>query len=168
MVVGIGLLLATAYLMWLRYNPQRLAFKKVAAPVTQSHDDNPPEYLEIPSLHISLPIYSAAIHNNVWETTTEGISYWSQSPVPGQKGNSILYGHNWTSLLGNLIYSKPGQKIIIEYRDRTKKTFIIDKTAVVPPSQIHILDPSSDARITIYTCTGFLDSKRFVAVAVAH
>lgn len=165
---GIFLLLCTAYLMWLRYSPQRLAFKKVVTTVTQKQDTNPPEYIEIPALHINLPIYPSTIHNNVWETTTEGVSYWTRSPAPGEKGNSILYGHNWTSLLGNLIYSQPGQEIIIEYKDRTKRRFIIDKTAIVPPSQIHILEPSSDTRITIYTCAGFLDSKRFVAVALVR
>lgn len=168
MILGVFLLLCTGYFMWLRYSPQKLAFKTIVTTPSSITDMNPPEYIEIPDLHISLPIYPSTIHNNAWETTTEGVSYWSKSPAPGQKGNSILYGHNWTSLLGNLIYSRPGQEIIIEYKDRTKRRFIIDKTAIVPPTQIHILEPSTDTRITIYTCTGFLDSKRFVAVALAR
>ena len=42
---------------------------------------------------------------------------------------------------------------------------MIEYTQVVTPDQTHILAPSDDRRVTLYTCTGFLDRKRFVVTA---
>jgi sortase (surface protein transpeptidase) len=49
--------------------------------------------------------------------------------------------------------------------DGVKKEFKVEYTATVDPSQTYIIDNTKDTRITLYTCTGFLDSKRFVVVA---
>ena len=93
------------------------------------------------------------------------MSYLATSPLPGHKGNSILYGHNWKSLLLDLPKVKPGQSVFITNHNGTKQRFIVEYTAVVDPSQTYIIDATNDTRITLYTCTGFLDSKRFVVVA---
>src|SRR5205809_236976 len=125
-----------------------------------------PAAIKFSELAIKLPLIPSKITNGVWETTKDGVSYLTSSPVPGEKGNSILYGHNFPDLLGKLPASKPGQEIEITYTDKTKKTFVIEYTSVVSPKQIDILNPTTDNRITIYTCTGFLDSERFVVVAL--
>ena len=62
---------------------------------------------------IDLPIYPASINGTSWETTTKGVSYLKNTPTPGEIGNSVMYGHNWTNLLGPLVRAKPGQKIEI-------------------------------------------------------
>lgn len=49
--------------------------------------------------------------------------------------------------------------------DGTTRTFTIDQTAVISPTQASVVNPTLDTRLTIYTCTGFLDTKRFVVVA---
>jgi len=87
------------------------------------------------------------------------------SPIPGRIGNSIFYGHNWTSLLGNLVNAKPGQEISIAFGSGEIERFKISYVQVVKPSQTDILNQTNDRRITLYTCTGFLDSKRLVVVA---
>ena len=125
-----------------------------------------PQEIVIRDLNIYLPIYPAEIKNNSWESTTEGVSYLSSSPLPGNTGNSIIYGHNWESLLGRLTKIKPGQEIQILYADKTAKTFVVEYTQVTTSDQTHILSQTKDKRLTIYTCTGFLDFKRFVAVAL--
>lgn len=169
MTLGVVCLVLNMYLYWQRTNPQRLSFSGQKTPkiAAYSHAKNPAEYLIIKDLRIDLPIYPAVVRNQEWETTTLGVSHLSNSPIPGEPGNSVIYGHNWQNLLGQFVNIKPGQEITIEYKDRSRKTFIVDKTAVVEPDQVSILAPSEDTRITLYTCTGFLDSKRFVAVAIA-
>jgi LPXTG-site transpeptidase (sortase) family protein len=125
-----------------------------------------PKHITIKSLSIDLPIYTAAIKNNVWEVSTLGANYLVSSPLPGTTGNSIIYAHNWLKLFGNLVEAKPGETIIIEYADKTKKTFIVDYTTTVPSTEATILNQTQDKQITLYTCTGFMDSQRFVVVAV--
>lgn len=158
----------TAYSIYERTNPQRISFayeaEKGDKPI-QKHR-NYPIQVQIVDLEISLPIIPAEIENGKWDATTQGVSYLTSSPLPGEKGNSILYGHNWANLLGKLPEVKPGQIIEITYVDGSKKQFEIAYTVTVTPDQTHILAPSEDKRITLYTCTGFLDTKRFVAVGI--
>lgn len=148
-----------------RHNPKRIEFENFS-----THSSSPktlaPIEIVIPSLDIHLPIYPSKITNNKWEATEKGISYLSDSPIPGDLGNSILYGHNWENLLGNLPNIKPGEKIYVLLSNKYKKTFVVQYVSIVSPDQSEILNKSSDARITLYTCTGFLDTKRFVVTAI--
>jgi len=121
--------------------------------------------ISIPSLNIDLPIIPATITAKVWGTTSSGVSYLSTSPVPGEVGNSIMYGHNWPSLLGRLTNIKTGQEIKVKMADGRVRRFVVQYTATVSPDQSEVLQPTADRRLTIYTCTGFWDDKRFVAVA---
>lgn len=151
-----------------RYSPKRLNFNKVSAKnITGNFNKISVSPLEfsIPSQDIDLPIISSRIKNNNWETTTKGVSYLITSPPPGEIGNSIIYGHNWTNLLGRLTEVRPGEKVFVRYSDGTIKLFTVRYVAEVGPDQTNILDVSTDRRITVYTCSGFLDSKRFVVVA---
>jgi len=155
-------------MFWQRRNPDRLRFDidNIKIERAEENIDKKPVLLRIKDLGIELPIYEAEIKdNNKWPTTTEGISYLVSSPIPGEIGNSILYGHNWANLLGNLTKAKPGQIVEIIFSDWSRKIFTIANTQVVSPSQTEILKNSDDTKLTLYTCTGFLDSKRFVVTA---
>jgi LPXTG-site transpeptidase (sortase) family protein len=163
---GILCLLYASFLLFQHYNPNRLSFsyEKAQKPALTAKN-NPPVALVVPGLHINLPIVPTSLKGNEWETTDKGVSYLVNSPVPGEKGNSIMYGHNWTSLLGNLVHIKSGQELTVLFTDGSTKKFTVQYIGVVSPSQSSILKNTSDQRLTIYTCTGFLDTKRFVVVA---
>jgi len=164
-LLGILLLLFGAYLVFERYNPKRLEFEKIEQSASFASLLYP-QKITIPALSIELGVYPAKITNNSWEATTRGVSYLTSSPVPGEFGNSILYGHNFPNLLGKLPKIKPGDEIVVTLDSGKEKTFVVKYTQVVIPSQTDILKSTGDTRITLYTCTGFLDSKRFVAVAL--
>lgn len=165
-IAGVGLISFGGYLVYLRFSPQKLSFagSTIQAQETKKSGSKPAR-LVIEKEGIDLSIVPSEIKNGNWEVTTKGVSYWKDSPIPGEDGNSVFYGHNWTSLLGKLVYVKPGDKIRVVYEDGTAKDFRVSITQVVNPDQVGILAPSRDRRITIYTCTGFMDSKRFVAIA---
>jgi sortase A len=131
----------------------------------KTSDVNVPVSISIPSLKISLPVYPATIEKGKWQDTKNGVSYLTSSSIPGSTGNSILYGHNWPSLLGNLTKIKPGDKIFVTLNEKGMQVYTVKYITVVTPDQTHILDTTSDSRLTLYTCTGFLDSKRFVVTA---
>lgn len=166
---GFGLiaLLFSAFLFWERYNPERLSFavNDYLSQTTGAKATSAPTEIIIPAIKLDLPIIPAKMEKNKWEATTKGISYLSSSPVPGESGNSILYGHNWPNLLGNIVKLKPGQSIQIKYADGRVKDFIIASTVSVSPNDTGILAPSEKPQITLYTCSGFWDRKRFVIVA---
>lgn len=162
--LGLIFLLIAASLWYERVTPRRLTFA-YASPSHSISRAEAPIGVSIPSLGISLPIFPATVSNNSWPTTDKGVSYLLSSPLPGEKGNSILYAHNWPNLFGRLHQVKIGDKIIIIEKKNTVLSFTVKYTAVVDPKNASILAPSKDKRVTLYTCTGFLDSKRFVVVA---
>lgn len=156
-----------AYYLWLRTDPNRLAFTNYDyANFIPFQTNNPPRKVIIKDLGINLNIIPAEIKDGKWDTTQDGASYLITSPIPGDDGNSILYAHNWASLFGPLLDAKPGEEVEIDYKDGTSKKFVIEYTSVVNPDQSSILAASMDKRITLYTCTGWFDAKRFVVVAI--
>lgn len=166
--LGISLILFGSFLVYQRNNPGRIAFANTEIESqSQSVVENKiPERIKIDSINVDLPIVPSAIVNSKWEVTDKGVSYLNSSVVPGSLGNSVLYGHNWTNLLGNLINIKVGETIGIFYQDGTEKEFLVTSIQEVEPDNISILNNTNDFRLTIYTCSGFLDSKRFVVVAI--
>lgn len=164
---GIGMVLLSLALTYYHFNPNRLSFrdtqyekKKELAVHLKT-----PKAITIQDINVQLPIIPASIKDGIWETTDKGVSYLVQSPVPGSYGNSILYGHNWTKLLGKLVYIKPGQSFEIEFSDGSIEKFTIQTTAYVLPTDIAVLRQSKDSLVTLYTCAGPFDSKRFVVTA---
>lgn len=165
--LGLLCLIIFIYLIWQRTNPQRLAFNDYTpgdSSLTRQESAQPKKLI-IEDLKIDLPIFPASLTSGVWQVSDKGVSFLATSPVPGEKGNSILYGHNWTNRLGNLTKIKPNQIIKIVYHDGSSKAFRVISTQVVSWKETSILNQTHQAQLTIYTCTGFLDSKRFVAVA---
>lgn len=159
--------LLTAFLVWQRQVERRLAFEidQLTAPGEAGAGNTWPVALVIKELNIELPVFPTVLEDGRWETTSEGVSYLVGSAIPGEIGNSILYGHNWPNLLGRLLQADQGQEIVIVSSAGEVKRFVIIETAVVTPNQTHVLGQTKDIRLTVYTCTGFLDRKRFVVMA---
>lgn len=154
-------------LVYQRYRPNSLAFQgAVFTRELSATYDAYPESLSIPNAEVHLPIFPSVVSGNSWQTTERGVSYLKSTPIPGHKGNAVLYGHNWPNLLGPLHSVKVGDTIIVNYPEEKKLHFKVAYITVVTPEQVKILDNSDDVRLTIYTCTGFLDSKRLVITAV--
>lgn len=154
------------YSLYLQQAPSLLAFNNYTYIENYAEKGQAPDRIAMPQLGINLPVLQASIVNNVWPTSTYAAEYLTSSPYPGSVGNSIIYAHDWRSLFGPLVTIKVGDKVIVYYPNKTSKTFLVAYTSIVTPNESTILAPSKDKRITLYTCTGFLDSHRFVAVAV--
>lgn len=167
LVIGLISILTFGYLLYQRYNPQNLAFNitEVSATSENRSSNTQPVGVRITSINLVLPITPAEIKENKWQASSNSISHLKTSPIPGEKGNSILYGHNWPNLLGSLKNVNPGEKITIIYSDNSSEDFEIEYKTKVSPSEISILNNSEDSRITLYTCAGFLDTERLVVVA---
>ena len=166
-VCSVLLLGHSLYLGLQRLIPNKLDFEISEIKAERNGSINQqPVLLSIPSLGIELPVIPAKLAENRWESTSKGVSYLVDSPVPGEVGNSILYGHNWPNILGKLRQIEPGSEIFINLSDGKRIKFVVEYTQDVYPSQSGVLDQTQDKRITLYTCIGFLDSKRFVVTAI--
>lgn len=166
-IIGILLFLFSIFLVVQKNNPNNLAIniEEVAIHSNNSPNDYP-GLIIIPSLGILLPILPAQKNGFNWQTTDRGVSYLTSTPLPGEKGNSVLYGHNWASLLGSLVKIKADDQIIIKLNNGQQKIFKVDSIKEVYPDQPKILEQTIDSRITVYTCSGLFDQKRFIVSAV--
>lgn len=158
--LGIFLLLFSGYLVWERLAPPAVAVGP-ASPLSPL-----PTVLEIPALALHLPIFPSRPLGNQWETVKDGVSYSLDSPLPGERGNSVMYGHNWPNLLGSLKSVKPGDEIIIHFGSEKSLRYLIHYVTVVAPTQTQLNTSAPDSRLTLYTCTGFLDTQRLVVTAL--
>ncbi|MBI1863263.1 sortase [Candidatus Microgenomates bacterium] len=165
LATGAMLLLYSSALVVQHYNPARLHFWGMNSVAIQAEFNIRPERIVIKRIGIDVPVVSVPSFENRWEISPEGASYLETSPLPGTQGNSIIYGHNWSSIFQHLTNVKPGDFIEVYMSDKTRRVFGVTATQTVDPSATEVLKPASDRHLTLYTCTGFLDTKRFVVSA---
>ena len=123
-----------------------------------------PAKIYIPKLQRTLEVSDGFIKDNRWTISKTGISYLTTSGKLGEQGNVILYGHNTQDVLGGLWKVQAGD--IVEVTDSGGNTykFEVFERKEVKPNAVEILESADDSRLTIYTCSGFLDTARFVVV----
>ncbi len=120
-----------------------------------------PVQITINTVGISLAIEKRVLESRRWPVSDSGGEV-------GQTGNAIIYAHNWPALFGDLKKIRVGDEVGVELSNGQTVTFMAQSITVVTSDQTHILDETSDRRLTLYTCTGFLDRKRLVVVAIAR
>src|SRR3989344_5207911 len=133
----------------------------------QQENKNKPSKIYIPTLNKTLEITEGIVQNDRWTISESGVSYLTSSALPGQPGNSIIYGHNKKDILGDLEKVQINDAIHIIMENGNLFSYKVSETKEVKPSQVDILTQTSDERIAIYTCSGFLDQARFVVIAKA-
>jgi sortase A len=141
-----------------------LSFKKDIPKAVTEIKKEQPAWIDIPSLNINLPVGQTEINNGSWGFYEKGASHLKASANPGENGNIIIYAHNTSDRFGNILSIKPGEIIELSTASKTYDYKVIS-IKVVNPDQIELLLPTQHEVLTIYTCTGFADSKRFVIQA---
>lgn len=147
------------------YQPNPLSFSENPASGEQISEEQLPSKIIIPSLKIDLPVLPAKAAEAQWEIFETSASYLLGSGIPGKKGNVVIYAHNKRHLFGPVLGIKKGAEIKIENKNGESFAYYVLETKTVSPQQIEVLLPTLDSTLTLYTCTGFADSKRFVIVA---
>lgn len=163
-MISIILFVLAGWQIWYRINPAPLTFSSLPAAVSGTSEVSPVK-IEFPHLGITLPVIVQAPENGRIPTTPSGVTFLSTTAVPGETGNSILYGHNWANILKSLPRTKVGDEIAVTMSDGGVRRFTVERIETVAPDNAEVLAPSDSPLVTIYTCTGFLDSKRFVVIA---
>ena len=119
----------------------------------------------IPKISKSLNITQGEFKNDRWTVAENGVSYLSSSSLPGDHGNSVIYGHNLNNIFGRLYEVKNDDYLYVVLNNGQIVKYKVFETKQIKPTDIEILNETKDNRLTIYTCSGFLDQARFVVVA---
>lgn len=124
-----------------------------------------PTKLYIPRLSRVLYVSDGYVQGDRWIISETGVSYLVTSAVPGEIGNAVIYGHNTKNILGGLWRVQDGDTIYVVLQSGDFVKYQVSEKKEIEPTQVEILNQTSDSRLTIYTCSGFLDTARFVVVA---
>jgi sortase A len=147
------------------YQIRVLSFSS-APPAAITHTTDLPVEIIIPSLNIDLPIEPGTITKGIWQISSDSATFLLSSALPGTKGNTVIYGHNLKRIFGKLPYIDFGQKITIKTQDGNMYQYKVTDKFLVNPDRVDLVSPTNFEELTIYTCTGFMDSKREVIKAV--
>jgi hypothetical protein len=126
-------------------------------------DLNQPVAVTIPHKPESLHVVPSLIQNGEWSVSDQGVSLL-KNPAGGPQGH-ILYGHNWNSVLGQLQQAQIGEEISLTYQNGTEEVFVINSIFTVSSDRLDVLELAQPQKLLMYTCAGFLDTKRLVVLA---
>lgn len=137
-----------------------------ASTITLKNYTDSPEMLFMTSLPHPVPVTIGHVENDRWDLTEDKALYLSVSGVLGGVGNTVIYGHNSKQIFGNLKQAKVGESIIVKGKNKQIYVYKITELKTVNANDVSILAQTQEAKLTVYTCTGFMDTKRLVVTAV--
>lgn len=124
----------------------------------------PAKRILIPSLNMDMKVEKSRIIGGYWEVFEDKAGWGEGSGYPGQSGNQVIFAHARENLflplrsieLDTIIYilSEPGWY-----------NYQVTEIREVNPSQVEVIAPTQDETLTLYTCSGYKDTKRLIITA---
>ena len=124
----------------------------------------PPLRIVVPTTKVHLSIVEASVVNGYWELSETTASHGVGSANPGQNGNIVVFAHARNELFGPLRDIKKSEVIYILTKDRWFR-YSVEETKLVDPKEIEHIKPTDTEQLTLFTCSGFLDTKRLIVHA---
>jgi sortase A len=97
----------------------------------------------------------------------KGPGHYPGTALPGQLGNTVISGHRTTygAPFNRLDELQVGDEILV-YDQSGPFKYVVSENKIVSPTAVEVLDPSSDARLTLTTChPKFSARQRLIIVA---
>lgn len=116
--------------------------------------------IRIPSINVDAPV----VQGDDWEALKNGVGLSAYSGQPGEMGNVILSGHNdiFGQVFQNLENVNPGDEIML-LTEKSAYTYVVTGTQIVQPSQVEVLQQTSESVVTLISCYPYLvDTQRIV------
>jgi LPXTG-site transpeptidase (sortase) family protein len=161
----VGVLLMSLFAGWRYYQARILSFNTNIVSQFKTSGIKPIHIKSYP-VGVDIDIKDATIDKNgVWAINPNSANYLINSAAIGDNGNIIIYGHNKDNIMGPIRHIKVGALIEILGSDGLNYKYEVVKTDIVDPDNLSYIKETNTDTLTLYTCTGFLDSKRFIVVA---
>ncbi len=142
--------------------PQQVAQQQHSAYHTAEHR---PLHIHVGKL-VDIEITQQVMIDDQWVVSDKQASHLYTSGYPYEYNNIIIYGHNTGGVFGPLHQVGLDEHIVLRLANGHTRTYQVKEIAVVQPSDVSYLEPTTTEVLTLYTCTGFLDSKRLVLRAI--
>jgi sortase A len=101
------------------------------------------------------------------EDLKKGPGHYPDTAMPGQLGNMVISGHRTTygAPFYRLDELQEGDEIVV-FGPNGSFSYLVTESKIVAPTEIGVIAPSSDARLTLTTChPRFSAAKRLIVVA---
>jgi len=118
----------------------------------------------IPEVSIDLEVKKSKLINGYWEVFDDSAGWGEGSGIPGEKGNQVIFAHARKGLFLPLRFIKVGDKIYL-LTDSKWFMYEVKEIKEVYPNQVEVIAPTEDETLTLYTCSGFADTKRLIVIA---
>jgi LPXTG-site transpeptidase (sortase) family protein len=156
--IGVGLFCAISGLL--------LVFSQFSyAQLSVKLNNHSPVRLIIPILRMNLPIIDSVMENNHWQISLTDVNHMATSGNPGENNNIVIYGHNKWEILGKLQNLEIGSQIDIKTLDGNIYTYVVFDKKEVNQYAVGYIKPTNIEMLTIFTCSGWFDSKRLIIQA---
>ena len=117
--------------------------------------------IQIPAIEVDAPI----VQGDGWEQLKKGVGQHIGSANPGDIGNVVLSAHNdiFGEIFRDLDRLQPGDEITIYTNHRTY-TYVISDSMVVEPTQVDVMDNTSQPTLTLISCYPYLVDNQRIAI----
>lgn len=119
--------------------------------------------IQIPAIGVDAPI----VQGDGWEQLKKGVGQHVGTSNPGENGNVVLSAHNdiFGEIFRDLDRLKPGDEIVV-YTNQQPFSFLVTNTQVVDPTQVEVMDPTTQPTVTLISCYPYMvDDQRIVVTA---
>lgn len=127
-----------------------------------------PSRLRIPVMFLDSPVHEVMVNMGVWEVAPMDIGHHEGTANPGEIGNMVLAGHRDinSALFRELDRLKPGDPVFVSNGLREYR-YVVKESFVVSPNHTEVMEPTSDKRVTLITCTPIgLATHRLIVTAI--
>ncbi|MFZ5933143.1 MAG: sortase [Patescibacteria group bacterium] len=123
-----------------------------------------PTQIIIPVAAIDIPVKAARVVKGKWEVFEDSAAFGLGSNEPGSAGNTVIFAHARRGLFLPLREVKLSDKVYVMTKDDWY-SYQVNEIKEVLPNDISVIKPTEDETLTLYTCSGFADSKRLIVIA---
>lgn len=121
----------------------------------------------IPSRKIDLPIVEAKVVAGYWEVAETTASHGVGSAYPAENGNVVIFAHARAGMFLPLRDIKVDELVYILGYEKWYRYRVV-RTKLVDPKDVEVIAPTETETLTLFTCSGFMDSKRLIVTAVPY
>lgn len=135
---------------------EQLVHTKKSASVSTAFGTDKSNHLIIPAMLLNQPTLEGP-ESNWFNLLKQGIWRWPQSSTPDKGGNTVFLAHrfSYTGPHGAFYFLnklRTGDEIGVVWNGKTY-TYSVVSSREVQPTETSVEDNTSDARLTLYTCT---------------
>jgi sortase A len=115
--------------------------------------------------NINMPVFLGADE----KTLNKGGWLFPVTSRPDLGGNSVIFGHRFKYLppISNTLYNldkvEVGDEMILIWQGREYKYKVFD-VKIIEPTDLSVIQPSSDSRLTVITCTPLWTTKQRLVI----